>query len=132
MTTHPSHIRHGFGAVRPYVYGHLDLADLVKQAFDAVELERDQMGPRSVHIEAQIGDSVVVLETGDPMPEDATVASIYVYVEDADAAYRRALECGASSVAAPEDKPYEERAAGIKDSFGNTWWISTYRRRGDY
>ena len=130
MTTPHNHIRHGFGAVRPYVYGHLDLEDLVKHAFGAVELERDQMGPESFHIEARIGDSIVVLETGDPKPQDATVASIHVYVEDVDAAYRRALEKGASSIAAPEDKPYEERAAGIRDSFGNTWWISTFERRG--
>jgi PhnB protein len=38
----------------------------------------------------------------------------------------RALSAGATSVAAPENKPYQERAAGIKDSFGNTWWIATY------
>ena len=38
----------------------------------------------------------------------------------------RAMAAGATSVAAPEDKPYQERAAGIKDSFGNTWYIATY------
>jgi PhnB protein len=31
------------------------------------------------------------------------------------------------SIAAPEDKPYQERQAGVRDSFGNVWWISTYR-----
>ncbi|WP_437968435.1 hypothetical protein WMF04_03710 [Sorangium sp. So ce260] len=36
-----------------------------------------------------------------------------------------------STVAAPEDKPYDERAAGVKDSFGNIWWISTYKRSGN-
>jgi len=34
------HIRHGAGSVRPYLYGNLDLADLVRRAFDAEELER--------------------------------------------------------------------------------------------
>jgi len=80
------------------------------------------------HIESQIGDSVVVLETGDPPHSSATLGSVYVYVEDVDAAYRRALECSATSLAEPEDKPYEERAAGVKDSFGNTSWISTYKK----
>ena len=97
----------------------------------AVELERQQMGPDSFHVELQIDDSVVVLETGEPRPADATVASIYVYVADVDAAYGRALELGAVSIAAPEDKPYDERAAGVKDSFGNIWWISTYKRSGN-
>ncbi|WP_437578030.1 VOC family protein [Sorangium sp. So ce887] len=124
------HIRHGIGAVRPYVFGHLDLTDFVKRAFGAVELERQQMGPDSFHVELQIDDSVVVLETGEPRPANATVASIYVYVDDVDAAYARALQFGAVSIAAPEDKPYDERAAGVKDSFGNIWWISTYKRSG--
>jgi PhnB protein len=120
------YVRHGFGAVRPYVHGHLSLWDLVKGAFGAVEIERHEFGPLSFHIEAQIGDSVIVLETGDPPAPDATAGSIYVYVQDVDSAYRRALELGAKSVDAPMDKPYQERNAGVRDSFGNIWWISTY------
>lgn len=129
MSAEKRHVRHGIGCVRPYLYGNTDLPELVKQAFGAEELERVEMGSESFHIEARIGDSVVVLETG-PVPRgvDATRASVYVYVEDVDAAYKKALECGATAIKEPEDKPYDERAAGVKDSFGNTWWISTYRR----
>jgi PhnB protein len=127
MTTTGAHIRHGFGTARPYLHGHLDLADFVKTTFGAVELERHEMGPKSFHIESQIGDSVVVLETGDPPDPSARRSSVYVYVDDTDAAYRRALDFGATSVSMPEDKPYQEHAAGVKDSFGNTWWISTYQ-----
>ena len=122
-----THVRHGFGTVRPYVHGYLALWDLVKAAFGAMELERHEFGPKSFHIEAQIGDSVIVLETGDPPHPEGIAGSIYVYVPDVDAAYRRALEHGAVSVAVPEDKPYQERTAGFRDSFGNIWWISTYR-----
>ena len=57
------HIRHGAGSVRPYLYGNLDLADLIKRAFDAEELERLPT-PGGFHIEARIGDSMVVLEVG--------------------------------------------------------------------
>lgn len=127
MTGPLSHVRHGFGAARAYVHGHLDLWELVREAFGAVELERFEFGPRSFHIEARIGDSVVVLETGDPPHPEGRPGSIYVYVPDVDAAWRRALECGAVSLAAPEDKPYRERQAGVRDSFGNTWWIATWR-----
>jgi PhnB protein len=122
------HVRHGFGSVRPYVHGNLDLSDFIRVAFGAVEVERDEMGPKSFHVEARIGDSMIVLETGDPPAPEGTPGSIYVYVPDIDAAYRRALECGAVSISAPEDKPYDERSAGVRDSFGNTWWISTYRK----
>lgn len=127
MTEHLKHVRHGFGSVRPYVYGHLALWDLVKDAFGAVEIERHEFSPTSFHIEARIGDSVIVLETGDPTHPTGSPGSIYVYLPDVEGAYRRALELGASSVAAPEDKPYQERQAGVRDSFGNTWWISTYK-----
>ena len=122
------HIRHGIGSVRPYLYGRLDLPDLLKKAFGAAELERVPVGgDKGFHIETKIGDSIVVLEVGDPPHAGGTRASIYVYVEDVDAAYKRALEAGATSVGAPSDKPYQERSAGIKDSYGNTWYIATYR-----
>jgi len=122
------HIRHGIGSVRPYLYGRLDLPDLLKKAFGAAELERVPVGgDKGFHIETKIGDSIVVLEIGDPPHPGGTRASIYVYVEDVDAAYKRALEAGATSVGAPSDKPYQERSAGIKDSYGNTWYVATYR-----
>jgi PhnB protein len=126
MTEQLKHVRHGIGSVRPYVHGHLALWDLVRDAFGAVELERHEFGPKSFHIEAQVGDSVIVLETGDPPHAEAGPCSIYVYVADVDLAYRRALGIGATSIAAPQDKPYQERQAGVRDSFGNVWWISTY------
>jgi uncharacterized glyoxalase superfamily protein PhnB len=121
------HVRHGFSSVRPYVHGPTNLWDLAREAFGAVEVERHEFGPRSFHIEARIGDSIVVLETGDPPHPSGTPGSIYLYVPDVDAAYRRALELGATPVEAPQDKPYQERSAGVRDSFGNIWFISTYR-----
>ena len=125
MNNATKHIRHGVGSVRPYLYGRLDMLELVKRAFGAVELERNEAG-KGFHVEAKIGDSMVVMEVSDPPHPGGKIASIYVYIDDVDAAYQRALAAGATSVAAPEDKPYQERAAGVKDSFGNIWWIATY------
>src|SRR5271167_1517425 len=118
MNSATRHIRHGVGSVRPYLYGRLDMLQLVRRAFGAVELDHLEAG-KGFHVEAKIGDSVIVMEVADPPHPTGKPASIYVYVEDVDAAYARAL-------AAPEDKPYQERAAGVKDSFDNTWWIATY------
>jgi PhnB protein len=126
-TAGASYVRHGVGTVRPCLYGNVDLIEFVEQVFGALELERFAFGLDCLRVEAAIGDSVVVLEVGDPPPAMAAPASIYVYVPDVDAAYGRALEAGAEEVAPPEDKPYNERAAGVKDSFGNTWWIATYQ-----
>jgi PhnB protein len=127
MSTKQKHIRHGIGSVRPYLYGRLDLPNLLKQAFGAEELERLPVGDHGFHIETKIGDSIVVLEVGEPPHPGGTQASIYVYVEDVDAAYKRAIAAGATSVAEPSDKPYQERGAGIKDSYGNIWYIATFR-----
>jgi PhnB protein len=126
MQAREAYIRHGFAAVRPYLHDLLDLADFVLEVFGAAELERIEAGPKKFHIESQIGDSVVVLETGDPPHPSAAPASVYVCVEDVDAAYNRALEFGVAPIAAPEDKPYQERGAGVRDSFGNVWWIATF------
>src|ERR1039457_4642748 len=65
-TAGAGYVRHGVGAVRPYLYGNADLIGFVQQVFGAVELERFEFGPRCFHVEAAIGDSVVVLGVGDP------------------------------------------------------------------
>jgi PhnB protein len=69
---------------------------------------------------------MIVLEASDSPVAGATVSSIYVYVPDVDQAFEKALEAGATSVGEPENKPYQERGAGVRDLFGNTWWIATY------
>lgn len=124
MSIANTYTRHGFSTVRPYLYGNTTVLDFVRLAFKAEELERN--GTRSgFHVELKIGDSIVVLETGE---FDATAprSQVYVYVPDVDATYQRALQAGAISVEEPGDKPYQERGAGVKDNFGNTWWFATY------
>jgi PhnB protein len=72
----------------------------------------------------QIGDSVLMVsEAGirDPAP-----AFLYVYVEDTDDIFRRALEAGATSVEQPSDMPYGDRRGMVEDQWGNTWQIATY------
>jgi len=50
-----------------------------------------------------------------------------LYVTDTDATYRRALEAGAASLREPMDAFYGDRTAGVKDAFGNSWWIATHQ-----
>ena len=123
-----THIRNGVGAVRPYVFGPPSLVPFLEATFSAEEVERS---PDGGEVELRVGDSAIALALGDEFPEGvATRASIYVYVEDADATYAQALRNGATSISAPEDKPYGERAGGVRDSFGNAWYIATYRGGG--
>lgn len=124
-TAAPRHVRNGRGTVRPYVYGPPGLLEFVQRTFDAELVERS---PDGGEVELRIGDSMVALSLGHDFPtEFVTQASMHVYVEDADASYRRALEAGATPVSAPEDKPYQERLGAVRDDFGNVWFISTYQ-----
>jgi len=56
-----------------------------------------------------------------PMP-----AMIYLYVEDVDALYQQATEGGATSISPPADQPYGDRNAGVRDPFGNEWYIASH------
>jgi PhnB protein len=51
-------------------------------------------------------------------------AGLFVYVKDCDATYDKAIALGAATVNQPDEQPYG-RSAGIKDMFGNTWWITS-------
>src|ERR671914_2900145 len=105
------------------LHGPIDLPNFLEKTFDAMVLERNEDGPTLL----QVGDSLIWVEAGELPPHDTPwVGSIYVYVEDVDTAYTRAVALGAKSIAAPEDKPYNERQAGFVDASGNTWWVSRY------
>lgn len=124
----PDYTRHGFGSVRPYIHGPLELLDFVEDVFGAKELERHAHNPQKFHVEYQIGDSVLVVEAG-PLPSEypAWTSSIYVYVEDVDGTIERAVARGAEIVMGIADQEYLERSGGVKDMAGNIWWISRYR-----
>jgi uncharacterized glyoxalase superfamily protein PhnB len=55
------------------------------------------------------------------------LAFLYVYVDDVDATYQRALKAGAVSIEDPRNVPYGDRRAMVKDPFGNDWQIATYQ-----
>ena len=121
-------IREGFHTVTPYlmVREAAELVDFVKQAFGATELFRSTGSAGGLHVEVRIGDSMVMIGgggiwSGEPMP-----AAIYLYIDDVDAVYERALKAGATSIMEPADQPYGDRLAGVKDAFGNVWYISTH------
>jgi len=77
------------------------------------------------HAEVTIGDSCIMFSN--TMPEwGVNTAGLFVYVEDADAAYKLALDNGATSLMPPADQDYG-RTCGVKDPFGNTWWITSVK-----
>lgn len=119
----------GYHTVTPYllVEGVAKLATFLKEAFGAKQtLRLDRPDGSIMHVEVRIGDSTVMM--GEPVAEFGPMpASIYLYVEDCDAVYRRALEVGGTSVMEPTDMKHAgERYGGVKDPSGNLWWIATH------
>jgi uncharacterized glyoxalase superfamily protein PhnB len=121
-------IPEGYHAVTPYlvVQGVPKLLDFLKQAFGAHEIMRMPRPDGTImHAEVRIGDSAVMMgeAMGDHKPRPSC---LYLYVEDADATYRRALQAGATSTMEPADQFYGDRNAGVADPVGNEWWIATH------
>jgi len=72
--------------------------------------------------EIRIGDSLVMV--GGTTERPAHSAVLYVYVDDPDERYRRALDSGAESLEPPLDTPYGDRRAMVRDPFGNIFQIA--------
>jgi len=118
----------GYHTVTPYltVEGAGGLIEFLERAFDAKQIHA-MKGPdgKIVHAEVRIGDSVVMIgeARGDWGPRPGT---IYLYVADCDALYKRALAAGATSLTEPANQFYGDRHAGMRDPAGNYWWIATH------
>ncbi len=77
-----------------------------------------------MHAEIAIGNSLIMLgQAGENWK--ALNASLYLWIENVDETYSRALAAGATSQSPPEDKPYGHRNAAIVDTCGITWWIAS-------
>lgn len=121
-------IPQGYQAVMPYliVDNPVGLQQFMTTVLGAT-LKMHQPNPDGGfgHAEVTIGDSCIMFSNS--MPEwGANTAGLFVYVEDADKAYKLALENGATSIMPPADQPYG-RSSGVKDPFGNTWWITSVK-----
>lgn len=121
-------IREGFHTVTPYLFtvGTARLIEFISAAFNAdLMYRKDRPDGAVMHAELRIGNSMVMVgeasgEFG-PMP-----TSIYLYVPDCDTIYRQAIQAGGTSVFDIRTLPNGERYGGVKDPFGNIWWVATH------
>jgi PhnB protein len=78
-----------------------------------------------LHGTIRIGNATLEIDEAhgefQPMP-----CHLHVYVPDTDAVYSKAMSAGATSIELPQDKPYGDRSAGVKDAWGNSWFIATW------
>jgi PhnB protein len=128
-------IPEGYHTATPYLIVN-DVAraiDFYKQAFGATELMR-MAGPagRIMHAEVKIGDSIIMLGGENPQmgvrgPQSlgGSPAFLYLYVEDCDQAFNRAVEAGANATVPLRDQFWGDRSGNVKDPFGHSWWIAT-------
>lgn len=126
--THVKAIPEGFHTVTPYITASDANAviEFLQRAFDAALVERIEDGNGRIrHAQVKVGDSFVMLTDGN---DDCTPApaSFYLYLNDVDAAYARALRAGGESIMEPADQFYGDRNAGVRDASGNTWWLATH------
>jgi PhnB protein len=126
----PRYVPEGLRAVTPYLLtrGAPGLIDFLKEAFGAEQVARHE-SPEGVirHATVRIGDSMLEMSEAhgpwQPMPP-----AIYLYVEDVDKVYERAVAAGGTSKQAPGDRPYGDRNAHVEDPYGNTWYIATHKK----
>jgi PhnB protein len=112
---------HGWHTVTPRIFT-TDVAGLVgflRAVFNAGGEYREGRPA-----EIKIGDSILMISDGGGRRKTMP-AVLYVYVEDADATYRLAVDAGAEPLEKPIDTPYGDRRATVLDRWGNTWQIAT-------
>jgi PhnB protein len=122
--------RPGFHTITPYlIVQDLDpFLAFVQQVFGATETLRMQGAAGGTHVEVQIGDSMLMIGSGGSWSGHAMPFALYLYVDDVDATYQRALQAGAASIMEPSDEDDGDRRGGVHDPFGNMWFLARHLR----
>ena len=134
----PKPIPDGHRTVTPYltVQGAAKAIEFYKRAFGAHDEGRMDSpdGKRVIHAEIRIGDSMVMLSDefpgmGPRSPQvlGGTTASIFLYVPDVDAAFKRAVDAGAKALMPPTDMFWGDRFGKLVDPFGHEWAMATHQ-----
>jgi PhnB protein len=118
----------GLHAVTPYLHPSdaPRFIEFLERGFGAtVEAKHEDPSGRIAHAKVRVGDSVI--EMGEahgqwqPMP-----SAMYLYVDDADAWFNRAVAAGATVVYPLANQGYGDRNGGVRDVWGNHWYIGSH------
>ena len=119
----------GLRSIQPFLHLHeaQKMIPFLESAFgaEAMGVHKSNEG-LILHATIRIGNATLEISEahGEHQPKPC---HLHVYVPDTDACYDRAMQAGATSVEVPQDKPYGDRSAGVKDPFGNSWFIATWQ-----
>ncbi len=139
-------IPNGWHSVTPFlsVKDAARAVEFYRKAFGAMELERmAEPDGKVIHALLKIGDSLVRLSddsskhvaewvakgwSRSPQSLGGTPVHFYVYVEDSDAVFKRAIAAGAKAMEPVADKDWGDRLGSLTDPFGHIWMIATHKR----
>ena len=110
--------------------------EFYKKAFGAQEIERFMRpdGKAVMHAQLKIGDSMMMLGSEfpphclSPKSRGGTSVSLYLYVENADSAFDRAVKAGCTVKMPMTDQFWGDRYGQVEDSFGHEWSIATHKK----
>ena len=126
----------GYHTVTPslFVTGAAKAIDFYKSAFGAEEVMRFPAPDGTImHAEIRIGDSAIML--GDEMPDrggkspktiGGTPVSFFIYRENVDEAWKRAVNAGGKQIMPLIDQFWGDRAGCLEDPFGHRWWLAQH------
>jgi len=133
----PSGVREGYQTVTAAltVRNGAEAIEFYKKAFGAEEIMRvpGPDGKSLMHAEIRVGNSRIML--GDESPAMGCLApvtlggpggSLYVYVPDVDAAFKRAVAAGAKVLMPVTDMFYGDRFGQVEDPSGHRWGLATH------
>ena len=127
----------GYHTVTPslFVKGAAKAIDFYKKALGAEEVARFPAPDGTImHAEIRIGDSTIML--GDEMPQfgkspkslGGTPVGFFVYQENVDAGWKRAIDAGGKEIMPLEDQFWGDRSGCFEDPFGHRWWLAQHLR----
>jgi len=128
----------GFHTITPHiVVSDPDEAiEFYKKALGAQEKGRFNApdGKSVMHAELKIGDSIVMLGSEhppqclSPKSRGGTSVSLYLYFENADAAFDRAVKAGCTVKMPMTDQFWGDRYGQVEDPFGHQWGFATHKQ----
>jgi PhnB protein len=132
----PQPIPEGYSTLTPYLTFEdtAEAIDYYKDVFGAKErLRMEAPGGRIGHAELEIGDSLLMLSDAFPQstqrpPSEVgvTTAGVFMYVEDVDSVFQRAVDKGAKVTMEVADQFWGDRFGSLTDPFGHSWAIATH------
>jgi len=118
----------GLQTVTPYlvVENAARLIEFINNAFDGrVTFISNRDEKKIMHATVSIGTSTIMIaDTMEGM--EPQTAMLYLYLEDADIVFKKAIAAKATSIQEPKTEFYGDRAGAVRDEWGNVWWIATH------